>query len=292
MASNPGRNSPITGTTRVVGIIGDPVAHSLSPTMHNAAFAALGIDVVYVPLPVAAAEVGAAVRGLAALGLRGANVTVPHKGAVLPYLAGLDEEARLVQAVNTIVVEKGRLLGYNTDVEGARVALVEACGDSLRAGSALILGAGGAARAVALALIRLGMSVTVVNRTSVAAERLAELIRTAAPAAACRWLPIERLTPREVAAHDLVVNATTIGMDGMGKVPAPLVDTVSAGQVVFDVVYGHTETDLLAQARRRGAITVDGLAMLVAQAAVAFELWTGRSAPRDVMRQALRLREE
>ncbi len=292
MASIAGATTSISGSTGVVGIMGDPVSHSLSPAMHNAAFAALGLDMVYVPLPVAVAAVGAALEGLAALGFRGANVTVPHKGAVLPYLTRLDDDALLAQAVNTIVVDGRQLLGYNTDIEGAREALVAVCGDSLRGGSALILGAGGAARAVALALTRLGMRLTVVNRTSAGAERLAQVVDTVAPASPCRWLPIEVLTATEVAGHDLIVNATTLGMAGAGKVPAPLVDTVSAGQIVFDVVYGSTETDLLTQARKRGATTVDGLAMLVAQAAAAFELWTGQSAPRDAMRQALERRKE
>ena len=277
----------ITGTTQVIGIIGDPVAHSLSPAIHNAAFAALGLDMVYVPLLVRGADVGAAVEGLSALGLRGANVTVPHKGAVLPYLSWLDDDARLVQAVNTIVVEGGVLRGYNTDVQGAHAALVAACGDTLRGAPALLLGAGGAARAVALALARLGARLTVVNRSGDAAERLAALVTAAVPAAACRWLPLSELTAAEVMAQRLIVNGTPLGMPGAGKVPALLVDRVSEGQIVFDVVYGHAETDLLRQARRRGATTVDGRTMLVAQAAAAFALWTGLPAPLDVMCEAL-----
>lgn len=242
---------------------------------------------VYVPLPVGAASVRAAVEGLAALGFRGANVTVPHKGAVLPYLSWLDDDARLAQAVNTIVVEGGALLGYNTDVEGARSALVAACGDSLRGEPALILGAGGAARAVALALARLGATLTLVNRTGAAAERLAALLKAAVPSAACRWLPLSELIAADVVAQRLLVNATSLGMAGASKVPAWLVDTVSEGQVVFDVVYNGAETDLLRRARSRGATTVDGLAMLVGQAAAAFELWTGQQAPLNVMRSAL-----
>jgi shikimate dehydrogenase len=277
----------ITGTTQVIGIIGDPVAHSLSPAMHNAAFAALGLDMVYVPLPVHGADVGAAVEGLAALGLRGANVTVPHKGAVLPYLSWLDDDARLAQAVNTIVVEGGALRGYNTDIHGATTALVAACGETLRGAPALLLGAGGAARAVALALARLGARLTVVNRTGEAAERLVALVSAAVPAAACRWLPLSELTAADVTAQRVIVNGTCLGMPGAGKVPDLLVDRVSRGQIVFDVVYGHAETDLLSQARERGAATVDGLAMLVGQAAAAFELWTGRPAPLEVMAGAL-----
>ena len=258
--------------------------------MHNAAFAALDLDMVYVPLPVRDEDMGAAVKGLAALGFRGANVTIPHKGAVLPYLDRVDGDAALAEAVNTIVVEGGELLGYNTDVAGVYGALVDVCGDSLRGAPGLLLGAGGAARAAALALARLGVDLTVVNRTAAAAERLAALTAAAVPGCACRWLPLAELTAARVAAQRLLVNATSLGMDGVSKVPASLADTVTAGQVVVDVVYARSDTDLLGQARARGATVIGGLEMLVRQAAAAFELWTGRSAPLDVMRDASRQR--
>jgi shikimate dehydrogenase len=230
---------------------------------------------VYVPLPVRDTDVGAAVKGLAALGFRGASVTIPHKGAVVEFLDRVDGDAALAEAVNTIVVDGGRLLGYNTDVKGISDALVATCEDSLRGAPGLLLGAGGAARAVALALARLGVDLTVVNRTA-----------AAVPGAACRWRPLSELTPALVAGQSLLVNATSLGMDGMSKVPAALTDSVTAGQVVVDVVYTRSETRLLAQARTRGATVIGGLEMLVRQAAAAFELWTGRSAPLDVMRSA------
>ena len=280
-------NTTVTGTTKVIGIIGDPVSHSLSPQLHNAAFEACGLDMVYVPLPVGARAVGAAVQGLAALGLRGANVTIPHKGAVVPYLSWLDDDARLLKAVNTIVVDGDEMRGYNTDVEGVRGSLEEAEGAGLHGATGLVFGAGGAGRAAALALARMGVRVTIVNRTAAAAERLAALISAAVPGAGCRWLALSDLTAAEVVAQRVVVNATPLGMAGAGKVPAPLVDTVTAGQVVFDVVYTGGETDLLAQARARGANVVDGLSMLVRQAAVAFELWTGERAPLKVMQDAI-----
>ncbi len=241
---------------------------------------------VYVPLPVRDRDVGAAVKGLAALGFRGASVTIPHKGAVVEFLDRVDGDAALAEAVNTIVVDGGRLLGYNTDVKGISDALVATCEDSLRGAPGLLLGAGGAARAVALALARLGVDLTVVNRTAAAAERLAALTAAAVPGAACRWRPLSELTPDLVAEQSLLVNATSLGMDGMSKVPAALTDSVTAGQVVVDVVYTRSETRLLAQARTRGATVIGGLEMLVRQAAAAFELWTGRPAPLDVMRSA------
>ncbi|HEX5643191.1 MAG TPA: shikimate dehydrogenase [Thermoleophilia bacterium] len=267
--------------------MGDPVSHSLSPRLHNAAFAALGLDYVYVPLPVRAADVGAAVKGLAALGLRGANVTIPHKGAVVPFLDELSEDARLVEAVNTIVVEGERLRGYNTDVEGVRGALAAAAGDALRGEPALVLGAGGAARAAALALSRLGCPLTVVNRTPAKAERLAALITAGVPGARCAWLPLSALTERDVTRQRVVVNATSLGMTGEGKVPALLADNVTAGQVVFDAVYASAPTDFLVAAQARGATVIDGLTMLLGQAAEAFSLWTGVPAPLEVMRDAV-----
>jgi shikimate dehydrogenase len=263
------------------------VSHSLSPRLQNAAFAALGLDYVYVPLPVRAADVGAAVEGLAALGFRGANVTVPHKGAVLPYLDELSDDARLAEAVNTIVADEDGLRGYNTDVEGVRGALVAVAGDSLSGDPALVLGAGGAGRAAALALARLGCPLTIVNRTPAAAERLAALITAGVPGASCEWLALSALTEREVARQRVVVNATSLGMSGEGKVPALLADNVTAGQVVFDAVYGSAPTRFLAAARARGATVVDGLAMLLGQAAEAFSLWTGVPAPLEVMRDAV-----
>ena len=263
------------------------MSHSLSPRLQNAAFAALGLDYVYVPLHVGAADIGAAVRGLAALGFRGANVTIPHKGAVIPYLDELSDDARLAEAVNTIVVDGGRLSGHNTDVEGVRSALVAGGAGPLSGGAALVLGAGGAARAAALALARLGCSLTVVNRTPAKAERLAALITAGVPGARCDWLALPDLTAADVARRRVVVNATSLGLAGEGKVPALLADNVTAGQVVFDAVYGSAPTDFLVAAQARGATVIDGLEMLLGQAAEAFNLWTGVPAPLEVMRDAV-----
>ncbi len=264
------------------------MSHSLSPRLHNAAFAALGLDYVYVPLPVRGEDVAAAVLGLAALGFRGANVTIPHKAAVIPFLDEISEDARLADAVNTIAVEGGRLHGYNTDVEGVRGALVAAAGDTLVGEPALVFGAGGAARAAALALARLGCPLTIVNRTPAAAERLAALVAAGVTGARCDWLALSDLTAGDVRRQRVVVNATSLGMAGEGKVPALLADNVTAGQVVFDAVYASGPTDFLVTAQAAGAIVVDGLTMLLGQAAEAFSLWTGVPAPLEVMRDAVR----
>ena len=200
-------------------------------------------------LPVRAAGVGAAVKGLAALGFRGANVTIPHKGAVIPFLDDLSADAHLAEAVNTIVVDEGALRGHNTDVEGVRGALLDVTGDSLDGEAALILGAGGAARAAALALARLGCRLTIVNRTPSAAQHLTALITAGVPGATCGWRPLSDLTVEDVSRQRVVVNATSLGMAGEGKVPAVLADKVTAGQVVFDAVYASEPTDFLVAAQ-------------------------------------------
>ena len=278
----------INGETRLVGIIGDPVRHSLSPAMHNAAFASLGINMAYVPLRVSAERLSAAVATLPALGFRGANVTVPHKTAVVSLLDELRDDAVLIQAVNTIVIEGDRLVGHNTDVEGFRRALHEADAQPLEGAGVLLVGAGGAARAAALAVARQGLAELVVaNRGWAAADRLVSLLRDLVPGLPCRALALAELGAADVRRARLIVNATTLGMQGESKVPGVLVDNVGVDQVVYDMVYGARPTGLVSAARARGARTVDGLAMLIWQAAVAFELWTGAEAPVDVMKRAV-----
>jgi len=239
------------------------------------------------------------VRGLRALGFRGANVTIPHKAAVIPHLDWLERDAALAEAVNTIVVEDdGTLRGYNTDIAGFLRALDEVVGArgekkpeaafALAPGArALILGAGGAARAAALALARRGAALTVVNRTRLHAERLADLVTSAVPGSAVAVASPDELGAALIASQRLLVNATSLGMAGAGKVPRGLADNVTAGQVVADFVYTGGLTDLLAQAQAQGAAIVDGLAVLVWQAAAAFELWTGVEAPVDAMCRAV-----
>jgi shikimate dehydrogenase len=279
----------IAGTTVLTGIIGWPVTHSLSPAMHNAAFAALGLDMAYVPLPVVADDLEAAVRGLRSLGFRGANVTMPHKAAVVPYLDRVSDDARLIAAVNTIVVDDGVLAGYNTDVGGFVAALREAVGEPLAGASALVLGAGGAARAAVLGLLRVGVSrCTVVNRTMSRAEELVRLLQPADEAARFELVALDALTAAQVRGADIVVNATALGMADSLKVPSVLVDNIQRDHIVYDVVYGQRPTMPLERARATGARAIDGLTMLVWQAALSFELWTGRAAPLEVMRSAAR----
>jgi shikimate dehydrogenase len=264
----------LSGATRLVGLIGDPVDHSLSPVMQNAAFAVLALDWAYVPLPVRRERLEDAVGGLVALGFEGANVTIPHKTAVVGFCDELDEIAARAGSVNTLVVRDGRVLGSSTDGR-AVVGLVEAGGARV-----IVLGAGGGAQAVTTALGDAGAaSVTIAARDPERAHALAVRLRSLFPnlqvTAAPAWPP----TDVEGA---LLVNATPIRDD------CP-VDPSSAEQVV-DLAYrtDGDETALVGAARRAGCSrVVDGLDVLVAQGAASFKVWTGLEAPADVMRAAL-----
>ena len=276
----------ITGHTTLVGVIGWPVKHSLSPAMHNAAFAELGLDWSYVPLPVYPDHIGEAVRGLRALGFAGANVTVPHKQAVLAHLDEVSRAAQVIGAANTIVVRDGGLYGDNTDADGFIASLRETGFDPAGTYCAL-LGAGGAARAVAYALADAGaLQVCIYNRNFSRARDLC--LDMAKFHSDVRFEPASL---SDVAAigddTDLVVNATSVGMWPHTEAsPWPGELRLPTQLTVCDLVYNPQETLFLTQARAVGAETVDGLAMLVYQGAAAFEMWTGRPAPVGTMRKA------
>ena len=277
----------IDGATQLVGVVGWPVEHSLSPIMHNAAFEALGLPWCYVPLAVPRGQVEAAVRGLAALGFRGANVTVPHKESVLPLLDSVAPDAQALGAVNTLVIGRdpagaATLSGYNTDVEGFIGALRQGGFAPEKAGHVVVVGSGGAARAVVFGLLWSGcQQITILNRTLQRAEALvATFDRRAGDGATLRALPLSRETLVESArAADLLVHTTSLGMwprvEGSvwpGGVPVP------SHLTLMDLVYNPLETRLLKQARESGAQVVDGLGMLVRQGALALGLWTNRGA--------------
>lgn len=282
----------ISGKTTLVGLIGWPVGHSVSPPMHNAAFAALGLDWCYVPLPVPlepANRVGEAVRGLRALGLRGANVTVPHKQAVMPYLDRLTPAAQAIGAVNTIRVEvDGTLLGDNTDAPGF-VADLRDHGVDPAGQRVLVLGAGGSARAVVYGLAAAGSrAITICNRTLDKANSLAAEMQALFPA--CPILAADFPGPLAAlsATADLVVNSTSLGMtphvDGL---PWATDVAFRSSQTVYDLIYNPPQTRLLQKASTDGAQAIGGLGMLIWQGAIAFEIWTGSAAPVDVMRRAV-----
>jgi shikimate dehydrogenase len=275
-------------TTYRVVLYGWPVEHSVSPAMHNAAFDALGLPWRYTLLPTPPGRIKKALTKLKAQGYRGANVTVPHKQAVMPHLDTISDDARAIGAVNTIVVQEGHLIGHNTDGDGFLAALLESgCAPSDRC--ALVLGAGGAARAVVYALAQAGCAVAIHNRTVQRAAQLAHHMRNVGIHAPVTWVPITaNLSDLDLTQFDLLVNATSVGMWPQADAsPWPEMLPMPAHWTVFDLVYNPTETRLLAQAHAAGATAVGGLGMLVYQGAMAFEQWTGHSAPIETMRTAV-----
>lgn len=267
----------VTGATRLAAVIGDPVRHSLSPVLHNAAFAALGLDWVYVALPVRAGDGGRAVAAMSALGIEGLNVTMPHKAAAAGAVDRCTPVAARLGAVNTVVRSADGLLGESTDGEGFVTALRLDEGFDPAGARCLVVGAGGAARAVVLALAEAGASeVVVVARRAVAAAAAAAL---AGPAGRVG-------TAEEADGCGLVVNATPVGMDAaVPELPVPE-RCLGPGQVVADLVYQPIHTPFVEAARARGAVAVNGLGMLIHQAALSFRLWTGEDPPLEVLSAA------
>jgi len=262
----------INGHTKIFGILGRPVAHSLSPAMHNAAFRHLGINAVYVAFPVT--DLARAVAGVRGLGIGGVSVTIPFKEEIIPRLDELDPQATRIGAVNTVVNRNGRLTGYNTDWLGAVAALTAKI--SLKGRHVLILGAGGASRAIAFGVFHEGGKVTL---TDIDQTRAAALARDVGAEA----IPPEAL---DHCPATILVNATPVGMtpdvDGIPINP----DLLGRFEVVMDIVYQPLATRLLKEAENRGAATIDGLQMLIHQATAQFELFTGQEAPAEVMARA------
>jgi shikimate dehydrogenase len=272
-----------SATTRLTALLGNPVAHSLSPQLHNTVFRGLGLDLVYVALPVAPSELAAAVAGLGAVGAVGANVTVPHKLAAFALCDELTAEARLVGAVNTLWWRDDALHGTTTDTTGLGRVL-DASVVELAGSLSVVLGTGGAARAAVVALGRAGADVAVIGRDLDAAQLLSKLAM-AAGAPASRALDLYAGATSVVREAHVIVNATTLGMAGEALPEAFM--QLHPGQVVHDLVYVNSVTPFVAAARDRGLSAHDGTAMLVAQAADAFEVWTGDAAPAGAYEAAL-----
>jgi shikimate dehydrogenase len=264
-----------------VGVLGWPLEVTLSPLMHNVGFRRLGLDWIYLRWPVAPDDLDHAVRGLRALGADGANVTMPHKESIVEHLDSLDEDAGAIGAVNTVRRSGKELIGHNTDVVGFSEFLVEDAGFQPDGTSALVLGAGGAARAVVKALANLGAGdVTVAARNREAGANVAALAEDATRSArAIDWDDASDL----VDGVDLVVNATPIGMRGEALLSQV---TFRPNQCVIDLIYSPPTTPLIERARAGGANGWGGLGMLVRQAAASFAIWTGQQAPLDAMSAA------
>jgi shikimate dehydrogenase len=276
----------VSGKTKICGIIGDPVEHTMSPPMQNAAYKKLGLDYIYLPFHVRPEQLAQAVDGLRAVNARGFNVTIPHKVSIIPMLDGLDPQAEKIGAVNTVVNDDGELRGYNTDAPGFLKALLEQ-GVEPRGKNIVVIGAGGASRAVSYILAENDASLTILNRQLELdwAEDIAELIREDFG----KKVRVLELTKDFLAdalrGTHILVNATSVGMSpavDASPVPAEL---LRPDMYVFDVVYNPVMTRLLREADKAGAHTVSGVDMLVWQGVLAFEKWTGHSAPVEIMRK-------
>jgi shikimate dehydrogenase len=279
-------NQPISGKTRVCGVIGYPIEHTMSPVMHNAAFSSLGIDYIYLPFRVRKEDLEKAIAGVKALNLVGLNVTIPHKVSVIPLLDELEPLAAKIGAVNTIVNDNGLLRGYNTDASGFVHALLDN-GVKPTNKKVVLLGAGGASRAIAYILAESGANLVILNRRQEIewAKKLAEEISQEF----CRSTKALELSGQNLAEElegsDILVNATSVGMSpGIDETPVPST-LLKYIPVVFDIVYNPLQTRLRREAQAAGATTISGLDMLVWQGAIAFEKWTGHKAPLEIMKK-------
>ena len=277
----------ITGQTKIVGIIGDPIEHSRSPQIHNAAITALGLDYVYVPFHVQPDNLGAVIEGFKATNVVGINVTIPHKQNVISYLDEISREATLIGAVNTLIFKDGAITGENTDAPGFLRAMQEEGLDVPQGGSAVIIGAGGSARAVVVALALAGVrTICITNRTVSRAIALATDLSEKTDASIYGIGLDDSKLPDAVGTSQLIVNTASTSMD----VSQPLLidpEWLAPKSIVYDIVYTPPETRLLQAAAEKECHTIGGLGMLVHQGAIAFEKWTGVNPPVEVMRQAL-----
>lgn len=282
--------TPITGRTKVIGIFGYPVAHSFSPVMQNRAFEVTKLDYCYVPFPVAPGEVEKAVSAVRALGMRGVNVTIPHKEAVIPYLDVLSVDAEIIGAVNTIVNYDGRLTGFNTDGLGFLEAMRVETGQTPDDKKVTLIGAGGAARAVAVQMALAGAKeIRIINRNLARADQI-KAVLDAKTGCITKTMPFnsEEFT-ETIKDTDILINSTPVGM--YPNIDAPSVvepQLLHSRMLVCDLVYNPPETSLLKAARNRGATTLPGLGMLLYQGALAFKLWTEVEAPVEEMKAALK----
>ena len=275
----------ISGKTQVCGVIGDPIEHTLSPTIHNAAFNNLGLDFVFLAFRVKAADLENALRGMRGLGIHGLNVTMPHKTMVTAYLDELDAAVRFLGSANTVLNENGKLSGFNTDGVGALKALTEN-GAELSTKKVLLLGAGGAAKAIAFSLAKGVGELVVLNRAAEKAKRLAEALGRTVN----KKVVGDALSPDTIAENlqdsDVLINATSVGMHPEANQSVVPPQLWRSDLTVMDIVYNPVETKLAKDAKKAGSRVISGVEMLIYQGAASFEIWTGHVAPIEVMRKA------
>ena len=267
------------------GVIGDPIEHTLSPTMHNAAFNHLKLDFVFLAFRVKASQLEDAMRGMRGLGIRGLNVTMPHKNAVIKYLNEVDPTVKFLGSANTILNDDGRLLGFNTDGVGALKALREN-GVNLDGKKLLLLGAGGAAKAIAFSIAKEVGELAILNRAPQRAKELAEALSVTYG----KKVVGEALSPsviqKSLQDADILINATSVGMHPHVSQSLVAPQWLKPDLTVMDIVYNPVETKLAKDANAAGAHVISGVEWLLSQGAASFEIWTGRSPPIEVMRNA------
>ncbi len=276
----------ISGATKVCGIIGDPVEHTLSPAMHNAAFNHLKLDFIYVAFRVKKEELENAVRGVRSLGIHGLNVTMPHKNAVIDYMDKIDPTTKFINAVNTVLNANGKLIGFNTDGVGAMKAL-RGNGIDPNNKKLLMLGAGGAANAIAFQAAKDVKELVILNRTPEKAEKLANVLkRKFHKQITGNSLSSNRLR-KELKNADILINATSVGMHPNLNQSPVRPEWLRHDICVMDIVYSPLETKLAKDAKAKGARVISGVEMLIYQGAASFEIWTNNVAPVSVMRKIL-----
>ena len=276
----------ITGKTKVAGVIGHPIEHSMSPPMHNNAYKQLNMDYVYVAFHVLPEDIGELIKSSKVLGIQGLNVTIPHKTTVIPYLDEIDETAEKIGAVNTIQFKDGIAKGYNTDGIGAIKSIQQYT--ALKGKDVLIVGAGGASKAIAFTLINEKIkSLTIANRSKENAQKLIDNIKKQTTFEKIGYQPINE-ADEIIGDVDIIINTTPIGMYPKHEVEPPIkTDKITDKHIVMDIIYNPLETELLKQSRLNGATTINGTSMLINQGLVSFEIFTGRKASYESFEEAL-----
>jgi len=281
----------ITGRSKIAGIIGNPLEHSISPQLHNTLSRLLGNDLAYIPLRVEKNDLGNAVKGLIAVNAAGFNITIPYKQDIMKHLDVISEEALLYGAVNTVKNNGGKLYGYNTDADGFLRSFREEAGIGFENREVAVLGAGGAARAIAVKIaLEKASRINIVNRTLSKASEIAEVINNKIRPAASIFSPEEFEKQNVISRCDIIVNTTSIGMyPDVGSSPVNRAYTFLQSQVVYDVIYNPVKTRLLKDAEGSGCKVVNGLGMLIYQGIYAYEIWTGLKVSESVVKELFKL---
>ena len=280
----------INNNTKIVGVIGHPIKHTLSPVMHNYAYNKLNLDYIYLPFDISSTGLHDSLKGMVALGIRGFNVTLPHKERITEYMDELSDSAKIVGAVNTVVNDNGKLIGYNTDVTGI-IKTLESFKDDIKGTTVSVLGAGGAARSVIYTLINHFnvKKINIINRTIEKAESLKDYFSSKM---LFKKIKTYELIPPDVtevlAKSKLIINTSSIGMSPKeDDSPTTIPESFNKKQIVFDIVYNPENTKFLTLAKEQGATTINGLKMFVEQGARSFELWTNETMPTDEILELL-----